>query len=121
VPGNEEVKRAVERYVATLGDDRAASIAELFAEDAVFEDPVGGDVRRGREAIRAFYESALGNQSVSSELITLRVSGGEAAFHFRLEVGGRIRIDIIDVMRFDDAGAITSMKAYWSPEDIVAL
>ena len=27
-------------------------------------------------------------------------------------------IDVIDVMKFDDAGKITSMRAFWSPADL---
>ena len=29
-----------------------------------------------------------------------------------------MRIDIISVMTFDDDGKITSMKAYWGPENV---
>jgi steroid delta-isomerase len=54
------------------------------------------------------------------ELVTLRVAGNEAAFHFKLTViagDTRMVIEPIDVMVFDRDGKIASMKAYWSPEN----
>ena len=32
-----------------------------------------------------------------------------------------MRIDIISVMTFDDEAKITSMKAYWGPENVTQL
>ena len=32
-----------------------------------------------------------------------------------------MRIDIISVMTFDEAGKIASMKAYWTPENVTQL
>ncbi len=58
------------------------------------------------------------------ELVTLRVAGNEAAFHFRLTViagDHRMLIEPIDVMAFDDDGKVTSMKAYWSPDNVTQL
>ncbi|SLI41289.1 Steroid Delta-isomerase [Mycobacteroides abscessus subsp. abscessus] len=51
----------------------------------------------------------------------MRVAGDSAAFAFRVvtETGDqRITIDPIDVMTFDEQARITSMRAYWSPDDI---
>jgi len=52
--------------------------------------------------------------------MSLNVAGAEAAFHFRVTTGGR-RMDVIDVMAFDDDAKITSMRAYWGPANIVRL
>ena len=44
--------------------------------------------------------------------------------HFRLvsKFGeNTFEVAPIDVMEFDDDGRITSMRAYWSPEDLVQL
>ena len=48
---------------------------------------------------------------------TLRVLGNEAAYFWRLMIGG-MTIEIISVMTFDDDGKIASMKAYWGPDNI---
>jgi steroid Delta-isomerase len=44
------------------------------------------------------------------------------AFSWKLTVdlgeGGNMLIDIISVMTFDDEAKITSMKAYWGPDNV---
>jgi steroid Delta-isomerase len=58
------------------------------------------------------------------ELVSLRVSGNEPAFQFRLTltVGDhKMRVEPIEVMAFDDHGKVTAMKAYWSAADVTQL
>ena len=81
---------------------------------------VGSEPRRGRAAIREFY-SALGGARRSTELLTVRVAGDSAAFHFRVRIerGDRtFEIEPIDVMTFDGDQRITGMRAYWSGDDM---
>ncbi|MDT5083248.1 MAG: steroid Delta-isomerase, partial [Mycobacterium sp.] len=101
-------------------------LVELYADDATVEDPVGGEVHIGRQAIHGFYSGLASADGVEreSELVTLRVAGNEAAFQFRLKVGAgehRILIEPIDVMVFDENGKVAAMKAYWSPNDVTQL
>jgi steroid delta-isomerase len=80
-------------------------------------------VYRGRHAIHGFY-SNVENLDRECELVTLRVAGSEAAFHFRLTVGSgdsRMQIEPIDVMVFNEDGKVTSMKAYWSAANVTQL
>lgn len=117
------ITETVHRYLELVATGSAEQVAELYAEDAALEDPVGGEVHIGRQAIRGFY-STLDNLQRDCELVTLRVSGNEAAFHFRLTVAAgdsRMRIEPIDVMVFDDAGKVSAMKAYWSADNVTQL
>ena len=75
----------VNRYMALLSDGDVDGLAGLYADDATVEDPVGGEVHIGSHAIKGFY-SAVANVDRSAELVSLRVAGNEAAFHFRLIV-----------------------------------
>ena len=46
-----------------------------------------------------------------------------AAFHFRVvtPVGDQVyEVEPIDVMTFDEDAKITSMRAFWSPADLIA-
>lgn len=118
---NDAVAAAVTRYLALVADGTADEIAALYAEDATLEDPVGSDVLRGREAIRAFY-ATLEGLSVTTTLITLRACAGEAAFHFRVETdtgAGVATMEPLEVMTFSPDGKITSMRAWWSDADLV--
>jgi steroid delta-isomerase len=105
------ITKAVNRYLELLAKAQADDIVDLYAADATVEDPVGGEVHIGRQAILGFY-SNVPNDNNETELITLRALGNEAAFFWRLTIGG-MTIEIISVMTFDDEGKIASMKAYW--------
>lgn len=111
----------VKRYLELLAADASADeIAALYAEDATIEDPVGSDVRRGRDAIREFY-AAIENVEKHTELLGLKAVGNQAAFFWALNVkmgDSGTRVDPISVMTFDDDGKITSMRAFWSSADI---
>jgi steroid delta-isomerase len=114
----------VHRYIALAANGSAEELAELYADDATVEDPVGGgEVHIGRQAIQGFYAHAASVER-ECELVSLRVAGNEAAFQFRLTVTAgdtKVLIEPIDVMVFDDRGKVTSMKAYWSAADVTRL
>ncbi|MDP9168437.1 MAG: nuclear transport factor 2 family protein [Actinomycetota bacterium] len=124
MPSAELITQNVKRYLELVAEARIDDIADLYADDATVEDPVGGEVHIGRQAIHGFYAGALGTKA-QTDVVTLRALGHEAAFFWTLTIdlgeGGRIRIDIISTMAFDDEGRITSMKAYWGPENISQL
>jgi steroid Delta-isomerase len=114
-------KAIVEKYLSTVSNGTADDVAALYAEDATLEDPVGGgEVHIGRQAIAGFYKNMDGTE-ISTELLTIRVGGNEAAFVFAITVGGAMRIEPIEIMTFTGAGQIASMKAYWGPENITQL
>ena len=110
----------VKRYLELAAAGKVDDIVDLYADDGTVEDPVGGEVHIGSEAIRGFY-SMIPKGDNATDLFTLRALGQEAAFHWALtiEMGGdRLRIDIISTMTFTGDGKIASMKAYWGPENM---
>ncbi len=113
----------VNRYIELVGNGSADDLVELYADDATVEDPVGGEVHIGRQAIHGFY-SSVNDVQRECELVSLRVAGNEAAFQFRLTVTAgehRMVIEPIDVMVFDEDGKVAAMKAYWSAADVTQL
>jgi steroid Delta-isomerase len=117
------IRETVNRYIELVAKGSADDLVELYADDATVEDPVGGEVHIGRQAIHGFY-SAVGDVQRECELVSLRVAGNEAAFQFRLTVTAgehRMVIEPIDVMVFDDRGKVAAMKAYWSAADVTQL
>ena len=115
----DHIKSVFQRYVelVTRGDFEA--VAALYAEDATVEDPVGSEPHRGRAAIRDFYAASAGKVRLELEG-RVRVAGrdGAAAMVARPTGVPGVVIETLDVMSFDDAGRITSMRAYWSPDTI---
>ncbi|MDG4666021.1 nuclear transport factor 2 family protein [Mycobacterium sp. 236(2023)] len=111
----------VQRYLDTVAGGSAEAVAALYAEDATLEDPVGGgEVHIGRQAIAGFYKVMEGGE-IKTELLNFRAGGTEAAFVFAITVGGAMRIEPIEVMTFNADSQITSMKAYWGPQNITQL
>ncbi len=124
MPAAEHITETVNRYLDLVAKGQADDIAALYADDATVEDPVGGEVHIGRGAIRGFYTN-VENVDSQTEMVTLRALGHEAAFFWRLTVdlgeSGRMRIEIISVMTFNEDGEIASMKAYWGPDNVTQL
>lgn len=116
----EAIRATVLAYLAALQSGSSAEVVALYTDDATLEDPAGSEPRIGREAIAQFY-SAVDGTPQHTELMSLRVSGHSAAFHFRVttRVGdAEYQIEPIDVMTFDEQARITGMWAYWSSADM---
>ena len=120
----ERITETVNRYLAYVAKGAVDEITDLYASDATVEDPVGGEIHIGRQAIHGFFSAVAAGGQFEAEMVTLRALGHEAAFFWRLTMktgDGGIRIEIISVMTFDSDAKITSMKAYWTPENITPL
>jgi steroid delta-isomerase len=62
-----EIARTLERYAAFVSAGDVEGITALYAPEATIEIPVGSGVRRGIDAIRAFYaENELAERLVLS-------------------------------------------------------
>ena len=85
----EDNAKTVNRYLELAAQGKVDDIVELYAEDGTVEDPVGGEVHIGREAIRGFYSMIPAGDN-ATEMFTLRSLGQEAAFYWALtvELGG---------------------------------
>ena len=123
MPSPEDNAITVKRYLELVSKAQPDEVAALYADDATLEDPVGSDVHIGRPAIRGFY-SSIENIKAETEVVTLRALGNEVAFLWTMTVhmgDVNMRMEIISVMTFDDEGKISSMKAYWGPENVTQL
>jgi len=117
---NEQAEANVRRYLDLVSNGTAAEIAALYAEDAVLEDPVGSEPLHGREAIQGFY-ATLEPMKVTTELLSIRTAGGEAAFLFHIETdtgAGTAILDPMENMVFNEDGLIRSMRAWWGDADM---
>ena len=120
-PTPEAIRATVEAYVQAVATGTVDDVLALFAPGATVEDPVGTPVRTTEAELREFYGVVAPLQQ-EGEVLTVRVAGDSAAFHFRLVTimgDQRFELSPIDVMTFDQDAKITSMRAYWGPEDMV--
>ncbi len=123
MPTNEEMKATMRAYIERLNAADLEGVLALFAADATVEDPVGTGVHQGAEALRAFYTMALANNA------RLRLNGPQvgsssdvAVMPLVVEVAipdtPVMQINVIESMRFNDAGQVIEMRAYWGQEDM---
>jgi hypothetical protein len=52
--------------------------------------------------------------------VSLNVAGGEAAVHVQVVHAGQ-RIDVIDVMTFNEDAKISSLRTYFGPSNVITL
>ena len=108
----------VHRYVEAFDKADLDIIREIYASDAIVEDPVGTDPHEGIDAVCAFYEGALASGAKLALTGTPRCAGNAVAFPFQVQMPG-MAIEVIDIFEFDDSGRVKSMKAYWGPENVI--
>lgn len=111
---------AVDGYLRGLNEKDLEGILSLYADNATVEDPVGSKIIAGKAAVREFYTGAVGFDLTLTRTGPVRIAGNEAAFPFRLRMeqnGVMMETDIIDLFRFDEAGKIVSMRAFWGPSN----
>ncbi|HEU0196444.1 MAG TPA: steroid Delta-isomerase [Nevskiaceae bacterium] len=118
----QKMKQTLQSYLDLFNRADAAAIAELYAQDATVEDPVGSPVKHGRPEIARFYGDSVKTKAQLKLAAPIRAShANEAAMAFDVELNmptGRAVIHVIDTMRFNDAGQIVAMRAFWGPSDM---
>jgi steroid delta-isomerase len=115
----EQIRAIVDRYIELFSAGDADGWSQLFAADAFHEDPVGTPPNEGRDAVRAFYvntQAMFGRARLSAAEEPI-VLGNEAVVTLRASAGaGESRVvipRIVDLMTFNDAGEIASLRAFW--------
>jgi steroid delta-isomerase len=121
---------ALRQIIATYMDVFTAEDREgwldLFAEDAWIEDPVGTPRRNGRKEIGEFWDEThtVPDKVALVPLGITTIIGNEGIFTMQAQatLGDTVYgIDIIDLMTFDDAGKITTMRAFFDPATMKSL
>ena len=122
MPSPETIRATVHTYIELMCKSDIDGIMALYANDATAEDPVGGDPVEGIEALRQFY--AFAAPALQIELQgPICVAGNECAFPLlaQLTLGDTVQyLDAIDTLCFAADGKITTMRAYWNPEELRA-
>jgi steroid Delta-isomerase len=115
---NSVMLATVHKYIEAFDKADMELIREIYADDAVVEDPVGSDKHIGKEAVCTFYEAALSSGAKLVLTGNPRCAGNTVAFPFQAQMPG-LAIEIIDVFEFDESGKVNSMKAYWGSDSTV--
>ena len=104
--GDHPARAASKRSYAAVAAGDLEQWLEVYAEDAVIEDPVGpsmfdpeGRGHYGHDGIRAFNVGTITTTFPD---------------------GGVVDTDLVMVYRVDEQGRVASMRAYWEPERAMA-
>ncbi|NEZ01165.1 steroid delta-isomerase [Bacillus shackletonii] len=116
------MKKALQEYVDAFNQKDLERLISLFADDASVEDPVGKPLKKGRQEIEEFYRESMSGESKLELLAPPRGSFSNAAsitfaVHTKME-GRSARIEVTDVMTFNNDGKISTMQAFWGPDDL---
>ena len=123
MPFHQDMVSVVEAYVSAFDRDDPEAVVSLFAADARVEDPVGTPPHVGHEAIRTFYAASMQTGARLKLEGPVRTTADSAAFAFSVHLdhqGTALRIDVIDIFRFDADGKVASMQAYFGPANMTA-
>lgn len=121
----QKMRRIVQDIIDGLDAGDVKRIVRHYAEGATVEDPVGSEPVRGRAAIAGFYDRAVAARARIELVTPIRASHGLAAamaFNVRVDTPqGEMCIAVIEVLEFDPTLKVTSMRAYWAPDDVLSV
>ena len=124
MPDTDSMKAAMRAYIDCFNAGDLEGVLDLYAENASAEDPVGTPVHQGKDALRQFYVTAIETKGQLELVAPMRGSQGNCAamaFDVKLNLpSGPATVRVIDVMSFDEECRITSMRAFWGPDDFIS-
>jgi steroid Delta-isomerase len=130
--GEHPARSASQRSYAAVAAGDLDRWLEVYAEDAVIEDPVGpsmfdpeGEGHRGHEGIRAFWKLAIEPIETFRFVIHDSHANGNTCANVgtittTFPDGGMVDTELVMVYTVDDSGRIRSMRAHWEPERAMA-
>jgi steroid delta-isomerase len=122
----ETLRQIIATYMDVFTAEDREGWLDLFAEDAWIEDPVGTPRRNGRKEIGEFWDEthSVPDKVALVPLGITTIIGDEGIFTMQAQatLGDTVYgIDIIDLMTFDEAGKITTMRAFFDPSTMAPL
>ena len=118
----DQIRSTADSYIAALTAGDLEGVVDLYADNATVEDPVGnGTVHSGKAAIREFYSTVVA-MKIEGEVLEARACGDDLLFNFEItthfDADSKATINVWDLMTHDEQGKVTSMRAYWTPENM---
>ncbi|MFK7975883.1 MAG: nuclear transport factor 2 family protein [Halioglobus sp.] len=120
-PTEEHIAAVMQQYVDSITEGDLEAILELFSDDAVVEDPVGSEPKRGKEALREFYEMTV--ETVDTMILEGNPRAREqwgacAMLAYPKGTDGKMEVETLDVMEFDESGKVIAMTAYFGDKNL---
>ncbi|MCZ6829870.1 MAG: SgcJ/EcaC family oxidoreductase [Gammaproteobacteria bacterium] len=117
----QHIADVMQQYVDAITEGDLEKILDLFADDAVVEDPVGSEPKRGKDALREFYQMTVDSveKMVLDGNARAREKWGACAMRaYPKGMEGKMQVETLDVMEFNQQGKVVSMTAYFGDNNI---
>jgi len=122
MPSQSIMKAAMQAYVDRTNAGDAEGLIALFAPDAYMEDPVGTPLKYRDEMAAFFRDGVIYGAHIVLDGPIRGSHANEAAMSFEVRFtppnSPRMLIRSLDVCTFNQDGLITSLRAFWGPDDI---
>lgn len=116
----DQVRAVIGKYVEAWTNKDRALLLSIFAEDAVWEDPVGSPPFTGRDGVARFWDFAHAGpkRSLTPKVEEIRACGNQGIMRFTMQVripeaNQGLDLSVIDYFEINDAGKIQVAKAFW--------
>lgn len=120
-----DIRKAIEDYARAWSTNDRALLLSLFAEDAIWMDPVGTPPFKGHAGVGKFWDFAHqdAERTMHAKAEEIRVCGSEGILRFTMQVRiphlkQGLDLSVIDVFEFDAKGKIKSAKAFWDESSV---
>ena len=118
---------AQQSVAAVMAGDKDTWLG-LFAPDAIVQDPIGpsffdesGEGHRGTDAISAFWDQAIGPNSIDFRIRESYACGEECANLFTiittLPTGDKVTVEGVATYKVNSEGRLEWLRAFWQQED----
>jgi steroid Delta-isomerase len=115
-----KITAVIDEYCRAITSQDKQGWLDLFADGIRHEDPVNVRVNLGKAQLAAFWDTFVGLDIELSLTAPVIVCGNEAVAFMRSRLGPvdsrKEMAPVIDILVFDDAGRITSVRAFYEQE-----
>lgn len=115
-----QVRAVIEKYVQAWATNDKALLLSIFAEDAVWTDPVGTPPFQGHAGVSAFWDFAHQDASrqLSPRVNHIVACANEGILDFTMQVrlpqsNQGLDLHVVDRFVLNEQGRIQSASAYW--------
>ena len=121
----DQVRAVIGKYVEAWTNKDRALLLSIFAEDAVWMDPVGTPAFTGRDGVARFWDFAQSGpkRSLTPKVEEIRACGNEGIMRFTMQVripeaNQGLDLSVIDYFLINDQGLIQVAKAFWDESSV---
>ena len=125
MPTKDQIKHAMHTHFDAWNALDRARWESNFADDIVFEDPVGGPTKVGAEAVKLSWDNSFkGDETWKIEPLLMQICADQAAClvkSTRISGNEKLEIKRIEVYTINDEGKVAYIRTWFTPPEGMVL